>query len=115
MDLLSTFSLRSVAGTIVLQGSGGHLFLFLRHSVIFYILFVLFVRSFKLLSLDLVLDLICEYCEIYLNCVLFKTKIYTKSYFDKVQKYNIIVYVRFRFTFIFKIKKFFLLRNVKMK
>ena len=63
----------------------------------------------------LVLDLICEYCEIYLNCVLFKTKIYTKSYFDKVQKYNIIVYVRFRFTFIFKIKKFFLLRNVKMK
>jgi hypothetical protein len=40
-----------------------------------------------------VLDLICEFIEIFINCVLYKTKYYIKNYFDKFQKYKIIVYV----------------------
>ena len=40
-----------------------------------------------------VFDLICEYVEVYLHCVLYKTKLYKKTLFDKFQKYSIIVYV----------------------
>ena len=44
--------------------------------------------------LSIKIDRICEYAEVLMHCILFKTNFYNKkTHFDKCLKYNIIVYV----------------------